>query len=209
MRLRATAAALWTLIGVSVWGCASSPAPRAAQRASGFIPVGVAEIDITPKEAIRLTGYGNREQPTEDVRQRLWARAIAFGDDAAPAVLIAVDLIGVPRTLTEDVARRLADAGVAGTVRHQRDAHAHGTRARGVLPYIFNVPGHAAQQEVIDSYTSALSASSNGRARRTRRSAAGAGLVVAGTRRLRREPAGDEGRQVDRLRRDARGSRQS
>ena len=107
MRLRATVAALWALIGVSVCGCASSPAARGAQGAPGLIPVGVAEVDITPTEAIRLTGYGNREQPTDDVRQHLWARALAFGDDATASVLIAVDLIGVPRALTEEVARRL------------------------------------------------------------------------------------------------------
>ena len=156
MRLRATVAALWALIGVSVCGCASSPAARGAQGAPGLIPVGVAEVDITPTEAIRLTGYGNREQPTDDVRQRLWARALAFGDDATASVLIAVDLIGVPRALTEEVARRLGN-----TVRREQfvisATHTHtGPSLAGVLPYIFNVPASAPQQQVIDSYTSAL-----------------------------------------------------
>ena len=93
---RPTFAALLTLTTALLCGCASSPPSRGSQRAAGTIAVGVAEIDITPTEAIRLTGYGNREQPTADVRQRLWAKALAFGDDK-PAVLIAVDLIGVSR----------------------------------------------------------------------------------------------------------------
>ena len=74
------AAAVPLLFAGWVGGCASSPAARDPQGAAGLMPVGVAEIDITPTEAIRLTGYGNREQPTEDVRQRLWAKALAFGD---------------------------------------------------------------------------------------------------------------------------------
>jgi hypothetical protein len=154
---RATFAAVLTLIAASLYGCASAPAARGtAQRAPGLIPVGVAEIDITPTEPIRLTGYGNREQPTGDVRQRLWARAVAFGDDSAPAVLIAVDLIGVPRAVTDEVARRLGNA-----VRREQfvicATHTHtGPSLSGVLPYIFNVPASAQEQRVIDSYTSTL-----------------------------------------------------
>lgn len=153
--LRVTFAAVLALMTASLWGCASSPAARGTQGPSGLISVGVAEIDITPTEAIRLTGYGNREQPTDDVRQRLWARALAFGDEA-PAVLIAVDLIGVSRAVTEELAGRLGN-----TVRREQVAisatHTHtGPSLTGVLPYIFNVPASAQQQRVIDSYTSAL-----------------------------------------------------
>ena len=73
-----------------------------------------------------------------------------------PSVLIAVDLIGVPRALTEEVARRLGN-----TVRREQfvicATHTHtGPALAGVLPYIFNVPASAPQQQVIDSYTSAL-----------------------------------------------------
>ncbi len=121
-----------------------------------MIPVGAAAVDITPTEAIRLTGYGNREQPTEDVRQRLWAKALAFGDDRSPSILIAVDLIGVPRAVTEEVSRRLGNA-----VRREQfvicATHTHtGPSLAGVLPYIFNVPVSAPQQQVVDSYTSTL-----------------------------------------------------
>jgi hypothetical protein len=120
------------------------------------MPVGVAEIDITPKEAIRLTGYGNREQPTAEVRQRLWAKALAFGDGGNSSILIAVDLIGVSRAATEEIARRLAS-----TVRREQfvisATHTHtGPSLAGVLPYIFNVPASAAEQQIVDSYTSTL-----------------------------------------------------
>ena len=144
------------LLAASLSACASAPPARDAQSA-GLIPAGVAEIDITPSEAIRLTGYGNREQPTADVRQRLWAKALAFGTDSSPSVLVAVDLIGVPLAVTDAVARRLADVSVRREQFVISATHTHtGPSLSGVLPYIFNVPASAGQQQVIDSYTSAL-----------------------------------------------------
>src|SRR5690349_7589170 len=88
--------------------CASAPSTPRTAASSGLIPVGVAAIDITPSEPIRLTGYGNREQPTGEVRQRLWAKALAFGSDPDASILIAVDLIGVPRALSDAEAKRLS-----------------------------------------------------------------------------------------------------
>ena len=144
------------LITVSASACASAPAERSAQTA-GLIPVGVAEIDITPAEPIRLTGYGNREQPTADVRQRLWAKALAFGGDRDPAVLVAVDLIGTSRAITDEVARRLANASVRREQFVIAATHTHtGPSLSGVLPHIFNVPASPEQQQVIDRYTATL-----------------------------------------------------
>jgi hypothetical protein len=74
---------------------------------------GVAQIDITPEEAIRLTGYGNRAAPTSEVRQRLWAKALTFaGGGRSRGVLITTDLIGLPARVTDEVARRLAKTGL-------------------------------------------------------------------------------------------------
>src|SRR6187200_1935797 len=92
-------------------GCATAPNQQSGS-APPALNVGVAEIDITPDEPIRLTGYGSRVEPASEVRQRLWARAMAFGDGRSAAVLITADLIGVPRSLSDDIARRLGDAGV-------------------------------------------------------------------------------------------------
>jgi hypothetical protein len=140
-------------------GCASaSQKPSSASASSSSISVGVAEIDITPDEPIRLTGYGNRVEPAGDVRQRLWARALAFGDGRRTAVLITADLIGVPRRLSDDLARRLADAGVERGTFAISATHTHtGPSLSGVLPYIFSSPATPPQQAAIDKYTNRLS----------------------------------------------------
>lgn len=137
--------------------CASAPVSPRTEASNALIPVGVAEIDITPSEPIRLTGYGNREQPTADVRQRLWAKALAFGSEPNASVLIAVDLIGVPRTLSDEVARRLENASIRREQFVVSATHTHtGPALAGVLPFIFNVSASPEQQRVIDRYTSDL-----------------------------------------------------
>src|SRR5215203_2834742 len=145
------------LLAATFSGCASAPATRDVQ-AGGLMPVGVAEADITPTESIRLTGYGNRDQPTAEVRQRLFAKALAFGADPDPAVLIAVDLVGIPAAVTDAVARRLAGAHVRREQFVVSATHTHtGPSLTGVLPHIFNVPATAAEQQAIDRYTATLS----------------------------------------------------
>ena len=70
--------------------------------------VGVATIDITPGYPIRLTGYASRQKESEGVAQRLYAKALAFGNDAEkPAVLITVENCGIPATIRDEVAGRL------------------------------------------------------------------------------------------------------
>jgi hypothetical protein len=146
------------VVGLLVaWACASAT-PRQVGSAPAAISVGVSEIDITPDEPIRLTGYGNRVEHTGEVRQRLSARAIAFGDGRGSALLITVDLVGVPRTVTDDVAQRLSDTGVTRASLAVSATHTHtGPSLSGVLPYIFNVPATPDQQGVIDRYTISLS----------------------------------------------------
>ena len=120
--------------------------------------VGVASVDITPSEPIRLTGYGNRKEPTGDIRQRLRAKAIAFSEGRGrPSVLITSDLIGVPRHLTEDIARRLQRAGVQREQLAITATHTHtGPLLGGTLPFIFGAPIPAEQQAASERYTTEL-----------------------------------------------------
>ena len=137
-------------------GCASAQGQRRAGAGAALLAVGAAEIDITPGEAIRLTGYGNRKEPTADIRQRLRASALAIGD-ARPSVLITADLIGVPLAVTNEVRRRLSGDGVSPAQLAIAATHTHtGPSLTGVLPGIFSVPVTSAEQAVITAYTHTL-----------------------------------------------------
>src|SRR4051812_38278846 len=82
--------------------------PSAEAQEAKTIPIGVGRIDITPDTPIRMTGYAGRKTESEGVEQRLWAKALAWGSDAeGPAVLITVDTLGVPGSMTDALAEQL------------------------------------------------------------------------------------------------------
>jgi hypothetical protein len=69
--------------------------------------IGLARLEVTPGYRVRMTGYNNRKTEFDGVEQSLWAKALAIGSDAeGPAVLITVDNLGVPGSITDEVARR-------------------------------------------------------------------------------------------------------
>jgi len=72
--------------------------------------VGVAKVDITPKESIWLAGYGDRKKPSEGVDQPLFLKAMAIrAGDAKPMVLVTADLIGFSRAVTDAAAAQLQE----------------------------------------------------------------------------------------------------
>jgi Neutral/alkaline non-lysosomal ceramidase, N-terminal len=147
---------LLCLILLVAGACAS--APPATDPSGPTIAVGVAVIDITPDEPIRLTGYGNRVAPASEIRQRLWAKALAVGaGDAGPSILLTTDLIGLPRAVTEEVGRRLKSARIEQAQLALTSTHTHtGPSLAGVLPFILSTPVTPDQQEVIERYTKNL-----------------------------------------------------
>ena len=154
MRTRAIVALLLVMATI---GCASRR-PARSGGAGAEVLVGASAIDITPEEPIRLTGYGSRTEPAGEIRQRLSAKALAFGGKRQPsAVLIATDLIGVPHRLTQEIARRLQKAGVAREQVVVTATHTHtGPMLSGTLPYIFGAPIPQEHQAASDRYTRQL-----------------------------------------------------
>lgn len=129
---------------------ADLPCPAAE---GGLIAVGAARQEITPRGPIRLSGFGFRRAESEGVAQRLWAKALALGDQD-PAVLIAVDNLGVSQEIVREVARRLAKHGVKPERLAVTATHTHsGPMLRGVCPTLFGVPIPEAHQKHIDTYT--------------------------------------------------------
>ncbi len=120
-----------------------------------LIEIGIARIDITPDEPIRLSGYRTRSEPTDKVAGKLWAKAMAIGsDDQKPVILITVELVGITLTITDALAERLTEA--AGVTRDRLAVcvtHTHtGPFVKGNLPNIFGKAIPDEHQVAIDRY---------------------------------------------------------
>src|SRR5438270_9959864 len=85
--------------------------PASAAEAPAY-RAGVATIDITPGYPVRLAGFGSRRAESEGVSQPIRATALAIDDGGGPFVLVTADLCGMPTAFTEQLAERLAKAGV-------------------------------------------------------------------------------------------------
>lgn len=121
--------------------------------------VGVAKVDITPDYPVRLSGYGNRREECAEVKQRIWAKALAFGSDTdGPAVLATVDNCGVPAAMRDELLHRL---GPRTKLRPERlaicSSHTHcAPMLTGVLPNLFSADMPPEHQAGIERYTKEL-----------------------------------------------------
>ncbi len=72
--------------------------------------IGFGKADITPTQPLRLSGYGNRTEPSEGVDEPLSVRAMALrtGEDSPLHVIVSVDTIGVSGALTKEIHQRIA-----------------------------------------------------------------------------------------------------
>ena len=81
-----------------------------AQKAALPTPVwkaGAASVKITPETLMWMAGFAGRNKPADGVTVDLFAKALAIEDGQGErVVLVTLDLIGVPRTLRQNVAAR-------------------------------------------------------------------------------------------------------
>ena len=121
--------------------------------------VGVARVNITPDYPVRLSGYGNRREPTAIIAQPIFAKALAVGrDEDGPAVLVTVDNCGVPVTIRDEVARRLAAKTKVANERFAiSSSHTHcAPMLTGILPNLFSMDIPAEHLPAIERYTREL-----------------------------------------------------
>lgn len=121
--------------------------------------VGLAKVDITPDYAVRLSGYGNRREPSEGVVLRIWAKAMAIGsDEEKPAVLLTVDNCGIPDAMRAEVLSRLGKkAGITSDRIAICFSHTHcGPCLAGALVNIFSTDVPPEHQSAIDRYSREL-----------------------------------------------------
>ncbi len=119
--------------------------------------VGVASVDITPDYPVRLNGFGHRRSELEGVTHKIFAKAMAIDDGTnGPAVLMAVDVLGVPDYMTLEVGKRLKEkldpTRLATTATHTHTA----PMLTNVCPTIFGRPLTEAEQKNVDRYTKEL-----------------------------------------------------
>ncbi|HZN64049.1 MAG TPA: neutral/alkaline non-lysosomal ceramidase N-terminal domain-containing protein, partial [Tepidisphaeraceae bacterium] len=141
---------------VGLLALAFGPRPASAESR-----VGVAAVDITPDYPIRLSGFGFRRTESKGVTQRIWAKAIAFAGetgDGPPAVIVTVDNLGVPLSMTREVAERLQKKAKLSPQRFAVTAsHTHtAPMLKGVAPTLFGQPIPPDHQGRIDKYTRQL-----------------------------------------------------
>lgn len=139
--------------------CLLAFGPSFLQAESGLLPIGVAKVDITPDYAVRLSGYGNRTTESEGVDQKIWAKALAIGDDeSGVSIFITVDNTGVPSSVTEAVFQALAkETSLTRGNFVVASSHSHTTpMLTGVLAFLFSSDIPPEHQERIDQYTQEL-----------------------------------------------------
>ena len=123
------------------------------------LKAGVARIDITPSYPIRLNGFGGRRTESEGVSQKIWAKALAIEDPTTgPALIVAIDNLGVPDYIHQELSRRLGQSlglkpeRIALTATHTHTA----PLLRNFTPTIFSVPIPPEHLAHVDRYTTEL-----------------------------------------------------
>jgi hypothetical protein len=125
-----------------------------AALAGAELRAGAARVAITPRGSIWLAG---RNHASDSIESEIYARALALDDGAGGrAVLIATDLAGLPRSLTERVAADIMKA--QGLERSQivfNSSHTYNTPfIKGLQPGL--EPANAIELRKIDQYSEAL-----------------------------------------------------
>ncbi len=85
---------LWLMLASSAWGAE--------------FKAGIGKRIITPALPIWMSGYAARTKPAQGVVLDLWAKALAIEDGhGRRVVIVTTDLIGLPREVSEAVAKRV------------------------------------------------------------------------------------------------------
>ncbi len=93
---------------------------------SGSVRMGAAKVNITPPVGTHLGGYGNRQQPSDDIHDELYAAAYVFTDGETTAAVIGADLVDISLQRTHAVREKVtALTGIPGSHVMLGMTHAH------------------------------------------------------------------------------------
>lgn len=118
---------------------------------------GFSKVDLTPTVPVRLSGYGNRDQPYVGIDEPLYARAMAMTNAGANDlhVLVSVDTIGFPGLLTQEIFERIQQKHKISRSRFVIcGTHSHTAPHLGKgLSNLFSTPLTDVEQAAADAYT--------------------------------------------------------
>jgi len=118
---------------------------------------GVARVIITPQKPIYLSGYANRNHPSEGVVHDLWAKALAIEDRrGGRVVIVTTDIIGYPKWLGDLIGARVEkEHGLDRSRLVLNAAHTHtGPLIGRNLNLMFELKPE--EQQVVDEYAQKL-----------------------------------------------------
>jgi neutral ceramidase len=125
--------------------------------AQPLMPIGVARVEVTPTEPIRLTGYASRKTTHDGVEQPLFAKALAIGSGRDVAILITLDNCGISEETYRELAARLRKHGIRQEQFTVACSHTHsGPATKNWAPNIFVQDLPPEQLSAIDRYTAKL-----------------------------------------------------
>lgn len=118
-----------------------------------LVVAGFAKQDITPGYPVRLSGFGFRRTESEGVQQRVWAKAMALGDEQ-PFVVVTVDNLGCSLAIRDRLLERLKGSGITSERFAIAASHTHtAPMLEGVCPTLFGQPIPPDHLQHIRQYT--------------------------------------------------------
>ncbi len=117
---------------------------------------GVSKVDITPSEALRLSGYAARHGVSVGVADPLFVRALVLWPDKdAPMAIVSIDATGIPGSMTNRISKVVQERWGIGRARFVLAAtHSHSApQLDDFAPNLFPTPLPDDQKVVTHRYT--------------------------------------------------------
>ncbi len=93
---------------------------------SGKVRMGAVKVNITPPVGTHLGGYGNRQRPSDDIHDDLFASAHVFADETTTVAVVGADLVDISLQRTRAIRKKIAAAtGIPGSHVMLGMTHAH------------------------------------------------------------------------------------
>jgi hypothetical protein len=83
---------------------------RAESNVAAGWKAAAAKTVITPKQPMWMSGYGNRDRPSEGTLHDLWCKALVIEDPSGHrATVVSVDLCGVSKSVSDTICRQITE----------------------------------------------------------------------------------------------------